>query len=176
MSGKISSSTFRTLPEEQNLLIRRVQKADNAALAGLIRTVMTEFGAVGPGFSIMDPEVDYMFETYSQPRHAYWVLEDGQCILGGGGYGPLAGEEETLCELRKMYFYPALRGRGLGQNLLDLCLRQARSEGYTHCYLESLSHMQQAEKLYRRAGFKQLDGSLGQTGHSACDTYFIKAL
>ena len=37
------------------------------AVARLIRAVMPEFGASGPGFAINDPEVDDMFTAYSAP-------------------------------------------------------------------------------------------------------------
>ena len=40
--------------------IRTITQADDAAMATIIRTVMPEFGAVGSGFAISDPEVDWM--------------------------------------------------------------------------------------------------------------------
>jgi putative acetyltransferase len=45
-------------------VLRTIRPGDNPQVAGIIRSVMTEFGAVGPGFSIMDPEVDHMYEAY----------------------------------------------------------------------------------------------------------------
>ncbi|MEO6066100.1 MAG: GNAT family N-acetyltransferase, partial [Lysobacterales bacterium] len=42
------------------LLIRPIDSRDDLAIAGIIRTVMPEFGAVGEGFAINDPEVDFM--------------------------------------------------------------------------------------------------------------------
>ncbi len=176
MTEKSFSPPIRLYAPDREVSLRPIQPADDPQVAQLIRSVMTEYGAVGPGYSIEDPEVDHMCETYTRPGHAYWVLEDGRQILGGGGYGPLAGGEGCLGELRKMYFYASLRGRGLGRRLLQHCLDQARAAGYTHCYLESLSRMQEAERLYRRAGFSALDQPLGCTGHTACDTYFLKAL
>ena len=40
--------------------IRPVRPGDDAAVAAIIRTVMPEFGADGPGFAIHDPEVSAM--------------------------------------------------------------------------------------------------------------------
>jgi putative acetyltransferase len=51
--------------------LRPIAVADNPAVAQIIRTVMTEFGAVGKGYSIEDPEVDAMYEAYQDPRSAY---------------------------------------------------------------------------------------------------------
>ena len=37
------------------------KRAPRASIAAIIRTVMPEFGAVGCGFAIADPEVDWMY-------------------------------------------------------------------------------------------------------------------
>lgn len=156
--------------------IRPIRRADNAAVARLIRDVMTEYGAVGCGFSIQDPEVDAMFEAYPAPRSAFFVIEHGRTILGCGGMGPLAGGEPGVCELRKMYFRQELRGKGLGSRLLALILDEARTAGYTLCYLESLETMGQARRLYERYGFVEHEGPLGSTGHTGCNRFMTLAL
>nr|WP_322619044.1 GNAT family N-acetyltransferase [Arenimonas daejeonensis] len=48
-------------------------------------------------------------------------------MLGGGGVAPLDGGPEGVCELRKMYFLPELRGRGAGATLMAHCLDAART-------------------------------------------------
>lgn len=50
-----------------DFLIRPIETRDNAAVAAIIRTVMPEFGADGPGFAIHDAEVDTMYEAYARP-------------------------------------------------------------------------------------------------------------
>ena len=65
--------------------IRPISASDNAAVAEIIRNVMTEFGASGPGFAIHDAEVDSMFETYAAAGSAYFVIEMNGRICGGGG-------------------------------------------------------------------------------------------
>ena len=68
-----------------------IRPEDNPAVARIIRTVMTEYGAVGPGYSIEDPEVDAMFETYDHPRALFLVLENNKGEpVGCGGIAPLA--------------------------------------------------------------------------------------
>ena len=145
-------------------------------MAAIIREVMTSFGAYGPGYSINDPEVDAMSSHYTEPRAAFFVVEETGRVLGGGGIGPLAGAEADVCELRKMYFLPELRGRGLGEKMLRRCLDAARERGYRRCYLESLSGMDSAQKLYVKSGFKPLRGALGATGHSGCNRYYLLEL
>jgi putative acetyltransferase len=152
--------------------IRPIAAADDGAVAALIRTVMPEFGAVGAGFAIEDPEVDAMSRAYAQPRCAYWVVELDGAIAGGGGIAPLAGADPDVCELRKMYFLPRLRGLGAGGALIRRCLEQARRFGYRACYLETLTGMDAAQALYQRTGFRRIDGPRGATGHHGCNRFY----
>ena len=163
MSRVVSPSEFT---------LRPIRAADDAAVAGIIRAVMPEFGASGPGFAINDPEVDTMSQAYGRPGHAYFVLERDGRLVGGGGVGahPTAGE--GICELRKMYFLPEARGRGAGERMLRQCLAFAREAGYRTCYLETLEGMTQAQKLYQRMGFQPLCAPMGATGHIGCDRWY----
>lgn len=156
--------------------IRPIGPGDNPAVATIIRDVMTELGAVGTNFSISDPEVDAMFEAYPAPDSAFFVIERDGKIMGCGGMGPLQGGEKDVCELKKMYFLPGLRGAGMGRRLLDLILDSARAAGYRRCYLETLSTMDSARALYRKYGFRDLDGPMGNTGHSGCNRFMILVL
>jgi putative acetyltransferase len=154
-------------------ILRPIQPSDDAAMAAVIRRVMPEFGADGPGFAIHDAEVDAMAEAYADPRSAYFVvLDDEGRLLGGAGIGPLAGGDGATCELRKMYVLPEGRGQGLGRRLMAACLDAARARGYGRCYLETLTGMDQAQALYRAVGFQALCEPLGRTGHGGCDRWF----
>ena len=156
--------------------IRPVEPRDDAALAAIIRTVMPEFGAVGAGFAINDPEVDWMQRAYAQPRSAYFVVERDGRVQGGGGIAPLEGGDPGTCELRKMYFLEELRGQGAGAALMSRCLEAARGFGFRRCYLETLCGMDAAMKLYERSGFRRIDGPLGATGHGGCNTFYLMDL
>lgn len=152
--------------------LRPIKQEDDPQLANLIRTVMPEFGASGDGFAIHDHEVDGMFNTYTKPRSAYFVYEENSKILGGGGVAPLEGGDFDTCELKKMYFFPEGRGKGLGQLVLDQCLQAAKEIGFTYCYLETFNTMKLAMKLYEKNGFGKIPGPCGNTGHFACDTFY----
>jgi putative acetyltransferase len=70
-------------------IIRPNYAADNAPMAAVIRHVMPEFGADGPGFAIHDREVDDMAGAYAHPGCAYFVVERAGRVCGGGGVAPL---------------------------------------------------------------------------------------
>lgn len=153
--------------------IRPIRATDDAAIAAIIRSVMPEFGAIGCGFAIDDPEVDWMSRAYALPRHAYLVLERNGRVLGGGGIAPLAGGDHDTCELRKMYFLPEARGIGAGTEMMARCLDAARGIGFRQCYLETLTGMDAAMRLYERSGFRRIGGPMGATGHGGCDTFYL---
>lgn len=159
-----------------SFLIRPIEPRDDAAVAAIIRAVMPEFGADGPGFAIHDAEVDAMHDAYARARSAYFVVEMNGEVVGGGGIAPLEGGEDDVCELRKMYFLPAARGIGAGGAMMTRCLDAARANSFKRCYLETLTGMDAAQALYRRSGFRTLCGPLGGTGHFSCDQFFIRDL
>jgi putative acetyltransferase len=154
-------------------LVRRVEKKDNPHVAAIIRTVMPEFGASGQGFAIHDNEVDDIFAAYNHDKAAYFLCEVNGKIIGGGGVAPLEGGDSTVCELKKMYFLPEARGKGLGQKVLTSCLKEARHIGFKQCYLETFNTMKGAMKLYEKNGFKKISGPMGNTGHFACDIFYL---
>lgn len=156
--------------------IRPIEPRDDAAIAAIIRAVMPEFGADGPGFAIHDAEVDAMSAAYAQPRCAYFVVELGGDVLGGGGIAPLGGGDADTCELRKMYFRSELRGRGAGRALMMRCLDAARGVGFRQCYLETLTGMDAAQSLYLASGFRRIDHALGATGHHGCNRFYLRPL
>ncbi len=160
-----------------DVVIRPIARADDEVMGQVIRRVMTEFGAVGCGFSIEDPEVDHMSRAYAGKRATYFVAKRDGVLLGGSGVAPLDGSDDPdLCELRKMYVLPEGRGLGLGRRLMDLCLEAARRRGFKRVYLETLDSMAQARHLYDKYGFAPLDRPLGNTGHGGCNRWAVREL
>lgn len=158
--------------------LRAITPADDAAIAAVIRDVMTEHRCTGAGFAIHDPEVDAMSRAYASSHARYVVVELDGAVVGGGGFAPLAGSDAAAatCELRKMYFRPLARGRGIGRALLERLLDEMRVAGYRRCYLETTSWMDAARKLYLAAGFAPLCAPEGATGHHGCDRFFARPL
>ena len=156
--------------------IRLIEADDNAVVADIIHLVMTEFKAVGCGYSINDSEIDDMYSAYATEGSAFYVVTLHERVLGCGGFGPLTGGGRETCELRKMYFKYELRGMGAGTKLLNTCLDAATRAGYLRCYLETMDGMEQARRLYGKHGFEYLDQPMGDTGHTSCGTWMAKDL
>lgn len=160
-----------------SLRVRPMQLDDNPHIARVIRDVSAEFGLTADkGFTVADPNLDHLFELYSEPDSAYWVVELEGKIVGGGGVAPLHGSEEGVCELQKMYFMPAVRGMGLARELAMQAMDFARERGFRRCYLETTASLTRAIRLYEHLGFEHIDGPMGNTGHVDCEVTMLKTL
>lgn len=160
----------------QDINIRLIQPDDNQQIAKVIREVLVESGAPKKGTAYEDKSLDQLYETYQNPGEAYFVVEENGKIFGGAGIASLAIENEKYCELQKMYFLKTIRGRGIGNAMMQKCLQFAKENAYTHCYIETLPYMKAAQKLYQRSGFKYINQRLGNTGHHNCDVWMLKNL
>ncbi|HEI8867773.1 GNAT family N-acetyltransferase [Serratia sp. AKBS12] len=166
-----------TIATPVRLLVRPIAIADNAAIAHVIREVSAEHGLTADkGYTVADPNLDALYQLYSLPRSAYWVVEIDGKIAGGGGVAPLQGGEDDVCELQKMYFLPLLRGQGLAKRLALQALEFARQQGFRRCYLETTASLTQAIGLYQHLGFAHIDRPMGNTGHGDCEVTMLKTL
>ena len=160
----------------KSFIIREIQKKDNPAIAAIVRDVLMEMGAPKVGTAYADPYLDTLFEVYAIPKSIYFVIEKDGKIIGGAGVMQLDNSDENICELQKMYLLPEGRGLGLGKSLIDNCIEKATEFGFESCYIETMTYMEDAQKLYKKVGFYNLDKQLGNTGHSSCQVWMLKKL
>ncbi|OGS70246.1 MAG: GNAT family N-acetyltransferase [Flavobacteria bacterium RIFCSPLOWO2_12_FULL_35_11] len=159
-----------------NFKIREIQRKDNPKIAKVIREILIEFGVPKVGTAYADKILDTLYEAYATEKAIYYVIEKEGEIFGGAGIKQLDNYEGNVCELQKMYFLPEARGIGLGSKMMETCLQKAKEFGFEQCYLETLPYMEDARKLYRKAGFKDLDAPMGDTGHYSCNLWMLKEL
>ena len=156
--------------------IRQISKNDNLNLSKLIREVLIEIGVPKKGTAYSDPELNFMFEAYDNKRSIYYVVENNGKIYGGAGISHLNEADYNICELQKMYFLPSIRGKGLGDMMIEKCLSFALDNKFEYCYIETLPYMKAAQKLYLKKGFSYIKGPMGNTGHTSCNVWLIKKL
>ena len=156
------------------MTIREINHQDNIQIALIIRDVITEMKAPKAGTAFSDPELNFLSDSFSGSRSKYFIIEDNGKILGGAGINPLSHYNHLVCELQKMYFLNNARGKGWGEMIIDKCLCHAKENDFNSCYIETMSFMKAAQKLYLKKGFKYIAKPIGKTGHVNCDTWMIK--
>jgi len=156
--------------------IREIRPQDNAQIEKVIKDCFPEWGIPMVGTAYEDTETSNMYEAYQNEGEVYFVVDDGNKVLGGAGIKKLNDFEGEVCELQKMYFSPEIRGYGLAKKMIEKCMTAAKNLGYKTCYLESASQLKPAIKLYETSGFEHRDTPLGNTGHYSCGIWMTKEL
>lgn len=161
---------------KSDYIIREIESRDNEQIKKIVQSVILEMGAPTVGTAYEDKALENMTKVYEAERSIYYVLEYNNKVIGGAGIAQLSGAEDNICELQKMYFLPEARGKGLGSQVIKKCLEKAKDFKFNQCYLETLPYMTAAQELYKKNGFTNIDGPLGNTSHYSCDVWMIKNL
>ncbi|NNF51220.1 MAG: GNAT family N-acetyltransferase [Gammaproteobacteria bacterium] len=134
--------------------VRSASVADQPEIKRVVGQVLEEFGICGGLNPQQDADLDDLAGWYPPPRGVFEVIEDDAGrILGCGGVHPL---DEASCELRKLYFLPELRGRGIGSAMLDRLVKFARQAGFKRMELETASVLDAAIAIYEARGFGEV--------------------
>ena len=157
-------------------IIREIQPQDNKQVAAVIRQVLIDLGVPKVGTAYADTALDHMYENYNVPKASYFVVEENNKIIGCAGVAQLENYAGNVCELQKMYFSEEARGRGLGSQMMKICLDKAREYGFEKCYLETMPYMEDAQKLYKKTGFQYIEARMGDTGHYSCPVWMLLEL
>jgi putative acetyltransferase len=134
------------------------------AVIALIGRVYAEYGFVyEPATEV--PDLLAFARTYAPPRGAFFVVRDGESVVGSVGVDRVDGE---TAELHRLYLDAGLRGRGLGRVLVERVLEWCRQEAVSRLILWSDTRFDLAHGLYERMGFvrsgeRELVGDPNQT-------------
>lgn len=159
-----------------SLIIRKAKKEDNPYLAKVIRNVIEEFDAPRTGTVYSDVSTDHLYELFKEKNSVLWVAEIDGVAVGCCGIFPTEGLEQGYCELVKFYISNAVRGKGVGKELMLASIESAKELGYEYIYLESLPHFSKAIKMYEKSGFKVVKEQLGNSGHTSCNVWMLKKM
>lgn len=160
---------------KDKITIRPIEKADNQAVAQIIRQSLEAYQLDLPGTSYTDPQLDRLYEHYQiLDKSAFFVLEKGGALIGCGGYGQIQ-PDFPVAELQKLYMKQNYLHQGWGWALFNQIGQAAKQAGYQQLYLESSSKLTDALTFYQKVGFKSLDQPLAQMpgSHFTMDQWMI---
>jgi GNAT superfamily N-acetyltransferase len=89
---------------------------------------------------------------YEPPRGAFFVVREGDAIVGSVG---IERVDRDTAELHRLYLDTGLRGRGLGQTLVNETIAWCRTREISRIILWSDTRFELAHRLYTRMGFQQ---------------------
>ena len=97
-----------------------------------------------------DNEVLHPEEKYGLPRGRLYLARIEGEPAGCVALRPL---DEKRCEMKRLYVRPAFRERGLGGQLIQRVIDEARAIGYECLLLDTLPFLTDAIGMYHRRGF-----------------------
>ncbi len=134
----------------EDVIIHSATNQDKDRIVSLVTDILSEFG-LQPEFENAESDLLDIEATYLQTGGFFNIVEDNQNhLLGTFALYPI---DRSSCKLRKMYLAPQARGIGLGRQMLDYAIDDARKLGFKTMTLETMTVMKDAIRLYTRRGF-----------------------
>jgi putative acetyltransferase len=154
----------------QNFSIRDWQAEDRQTAAGVIKTVLEEYGLPWQP-ELADRDVIEVEKAYLNTGGEFWVVEQNTVVVGTAAYQPIARGQNAV-EIRKMYLLPEARSKGLGKYLLLELEKAIAIKDYQEIWLETATSLKEAVKLYERNGYEPATG----VETARCDLVYLKRL
>ena len=129
--------------------------------------------AGGPAPSPADLAADTMAHIEDLlPPHGRMLLatsEDGRLI----GCGVIRQIRPDAGELKRMYVRPEAQGMGLGRQLFEMRITEARNMGFTSLYADTIAGNTSMLSMYEKYGFKYISRYPENANPPELDPYLV---
>ncbi|OON87236.1 GNAT family N-acetyltransferase [Oribacterium sp. C9] len=157
-----------------NYKLRKITAEDDAAVAGLVRDNLKQFGLDIPGTVYFDEVLDHLSDFYNSDMCQYYVVESEGIVIGGIGFAPFEHMKNTA-ELQKLYLTDSAKGSGIGYKLIAFIEEKMREAGFRKSYLETHENLQAAIHIYQKSGYHEIERPK-EVVHSTMNRFFEKEL
>jgi GNAT superfamily N-acetyltransferase len=143
---------------ETDTLVQEVIALSQEYVAYMLAGAREHYPQLGTAELVSEHDYDDLYKKFPGEHvppygRLYLALGDGKA----GGCIALGKLSDKICEMRTLFVRPAFRGIGMGKNLVEVLLEDARAIGYTHMRLDTLGFMESALSLYRSFGFREIE-------------------
>jgi putative acetyltransferase len=123
------------------------------ALWQIARVLVREYAAslnISLDFQNFNDELLHFETEYAPPTGTFLLARNENEFLACGA---LRRFSATDCEMKRLYVRPAGRNLGIGRQIAQALIAEAKSLGYKRMLLDTLPTMQSAQSLYKSLGF-----------------------
>lgn len=106
-------------------------------------------------FQDFETELATLPGKYARPDGRLYLVKEGNKYMGCIGLRKIA---DGICEMKRLYIKPEMRGFGIGKDLVDMIISEAKEIGYTSMRLDTIKEkMPNAVEIYEKFGFKKIE-------------------
>jgi len=135
-----------------------ITQAESSKQIDQARALFQEYAAwleIDLCFQNFDKELAGLPGDYARPEGRLLLAQQDNQVAGCIA---LRKTGDGICEMKRLFVRPAFRGRGLGRNLIEAIIQEARQIGYKRMRLDTLPpKMNEAIALYCSIGFKEIE-------------------
>mgnify|MGYP000723998256 CR=1 FL=1 len=125
-----------------------------------VRDIFSEYAStlsVDLDFQDFNNELASLPGDYAAPRGALLLARVDGAVAGCCALRPMdSSDYPNASEMKRLYVRKAFRGFGLGRQLAEAILDEARRAGYSCVLLDTLDDMEAARALYEELGFEEI--------------------
>lgn len=137
-----------------------LQSPDTAESLEATREIFREYArllGVDLCFQGFEAELAALPGDYAEPGGGLLLAWVDGALAGCGAFRPLPDADyANACEMKRLYVRRAFRRFGLGRQLAQALMDQARQAGYSAMLLDTLDDMEAARGLYASLGFAEV--------------------
>ena len=124
------------------------------------RAIFREYAStlsVDLDFQNFQSELAQLPGDYAPPRGSLLLARVAGALAGCCALRPMDNSDyPNAAEMKRLFVRKAFRGFGLGRQLTEAILDEARRAGYSSVLLDTLDEMEAARALYEDLGFEEI--------------------
>jgi ribosomal protein S18 acetylase RimI-like enzyme len=169
MSNSVLASALGHSPVATTAIVREATVEDLADIQALFFAIYAEvqFNDVAKGFNLLERMTQRYVADPEKHSRDFWgsdkarrfgivIRERGTNVLLGAAWliTKFEVDQEPTGEINKIYFHPALRGKGMGSWVLNLLIEKAKELRFQKLFLITAKELDVAVGLYGKSGFR----------------------